>query len=68
MTDSYSSIHHGLAIEYPENYLAMFTLGYRAMKHNTTNDQLEQFHCLAMDSWRSGRRLKWNPAARKVES
>ena len=128
-----------LAIEYPENYLAVFTLGYRAMKYNTTNDQLKQFHgtkarfdvgregwaiypqsyavdmqpsrsfrrpgtfesavrmhirnflgciktrkdpnapveagqatnivlCMGMDSWRSGRRLKWNPATRKVES
>jgi predicted dehydrogenase len=127
-----------LAIEYPEHYLAVFTLGYRAMRYNTTNDQLKQFHgikarfdvgregwalypqsyavdmqpsrsfrrpgsfesavrahirnfleciktrkdpnanvevgqstnivlCMAMDSLRSGRRLKWNPATRKVE-
>jgi predicted dehydrogenase len=33
-----------LAIEYPENYLAVFTVGYRAMRYAPTNDQLEQFH------------------------
>jgi predicted dehydrogenase len=33
-----------LAIEYPENYLATFTLGYKAMRYNPFNDQLVQFH------------------------
>src|SRR4030095_10206651 len=33
-----------LAIEYPENYLATFTLGYKAMRYNAFNDQLKQFH------------------------
>jgi predicted dehydrogenase len=33
-----------LAIEYPENYLATFTLGYQAMRYNTFNDQIVQFH------------------------
>jgi predicted dehydrogenase len=33
-----------MAIEYPENYLAVFTLGYKAMKYAFSNDQLKQFH------------------------
>lgn len=128
-----------MTIEYPENYLATFTIGYKAMRYNAFNDQLKQFHgtqarfdvgrewytlypqqstvemtpameakrpgsfesasrahirnfldcvksrkepnapveagqatnivlCMAMESLRTGRRLKWNSAARKVES
>ncbi len=127
-----------ISIEYPENYLAVFTLGYRAMRYNTFNDQIKQFHgnkarldvgrewyslypesnavdlkpsaekkapnsfnfatlshvrnfmecvvsrkdpnapveagqatnivlCMAMDSLRSGSRLRWNAQARRVE-
>jgi predicted dehydrogenase len=33
-----------IAIEYPENYLATFTLGYKAMRYNQFNDQMKQFH------------------------
>ena len=33
-----------LVIEYPENYLATFTLGYKAMRYHPFNDQLVQFH------------------------
>jgi predicted dehydrogenase len=126
-----------ISIEYPE-YLGIFTLGYRAMRYHTHNDQLQQYHgnkarldlgresyalwpetsavemkpaaernapnafnfatlahvrnfmecvasrkdpnapveagqatnivlCMAMDSLRSGRRLRWNAATRKVE-
>jgi len=33
-----------LVIEYPENYLATFTLGYKAMRYNPFNDQIVQFH------------------------
>ena len=33
-----------LAIEYPENYLATFTIGYKAMRYNPYNDQIIQFH------------------------
>jgi len=33
-----------IAIEYPNNYLATFTLGYKAMRYNQFNDQLQQFH------------------------
>lgn len=33
-----------LAIEYPGNYLAVFTIGYRAMRYHTFNDQMMQFH------------------------
>lgn len=128
-----------ISIEYPENYLATFTLGYKAMRYNQFNDQIEQFHgskarfdvgresyafypessalemkpsverkkpgsfnqaapahirnfmecirsrkdpnapveagqatnivlCMAMDSLRQGRRLRWNAQTRRVES
>lgn len=128
-----------MAIEYPENYLAVFTLGYKAMRYNLFNDQLKQFHgskarfdvgresyalypqssalemkpklevkrpgsfgpatrahirnfldcvrsrkdpnatvemgqstsivlCMAMDSLRKGRRLRWNDGARRLEA
>ncbi|MEJ7607187.1 MAG: Gfo/Idh/MocA family oxidoreductase [Bryobacteraceae bacterium] len=128
-----------VAIEYPENFLATFTLGYKAMRYNAFNDQLKQFHgakarfdvgrewyalypeqstidmkptterrkpgsfnfatqshirnfiecirsrrepnapveagqatnvvlCMAMDSLRQGKRLKWNAQARRVEA
>ena len=33
-----------ILVEFPENYQATFTLGYKAMTYNTTNDQLQQFH------------------------
>jgi len=33
-----------MAIEYPENYLAVFTVGYKAMHYNAFNDQMKQFH------------------------
>jgi predicted dehydrogenase len=33
-----------MAIEYPENYLAVFTVGYKAMHYNPFNDQMKQFH------------------------
>lgn len=33
-----------MSIEYPENYLAVFTIGYKAMKYNQFNDQVKQFH------------------------
>jgi predicted dehydrogenase len=33
-----------MAIEYPEDYLAVFTLGYKAMHYASTNDQMNQFH------------------------
>ncbi|HUQ93018.1 MAG TPA: Gfo/Idh/MocA family oxidoreductase [Bryobacteraceae bacterium] len=128
-----------LSIEFPEDYLANFTIGYKAMRYNAFNDQLKQFHgskarfdvgrewyalypesnaiemkptaekrrpgsfgpaarahirnfldcirtrkdpnapveagqatnivlCMALDSLRSGRRLKWNSRSRQVES
>ncbi len=128
-----------IIIEYPENYLATFTLGYKAMRYHPTLDQCKHFHgsrarldvsrelfrlypetnatvltpekedvrpgsfaaatrdhirnflecirsrkepnapveaglgtaialCMTLDSLRSGRRLKWNAAARRVES
>jgi predicted dehydrogenase len=33
-----------MAIEYPENYLAVFTLGYKAMEYHTFNDQMNHYH------------------------
>ncbi|MBM3776491.1 MAG: Gfo/Idh/MocA family oxidoreductase, partial [Acidobacteria bacterium] len=33
-----------MVIEYPEDYLAVFTVGYRAMRYNAANDQMKQFH------------------------
>jgi predicted dehydrogenase len=33
-----------MAIEYPENYMAVFTVGYKAMRYHTFNDQMKQFH------------------------
>jgi len=33
-----------MTIEYPENYLAVFTIGYKAMRYNAFNDQMMQFH------------------------
>ena len=32
------------ALEYPENFLHTFTLGYKAMRYHTHNDQMNQFH------------------------
>jgi predicted dehydrogenase len=128
-----------LVIEYPQNYLATFTLGYKAMHYNPFNDQMVQFHgstarldlgresyallkesnavelkptvekkqpgsfdlatrshirnflecvrtrqepnapaeagqatnivlCMAMESMRTGRRLKWNVGNRRIEA
>ncbi len=128
-----------ILIEYPEDYFAVFTLGYKAMRYHPRLDQLAQFHghrarldvgreffrvypetkdpeltpereenrpgsfaaatrdhirdfldcvrtrrepnapveaglsavivlSMALDSLRSGRRLKWNAAARRVET
>lgn len=33
-----------LTVEYPENYLAVFTVGYKAMHYNFSVDQLQQYH------------------------
>jgi predicted dehydrogenase len=33
-----------MAIEYPENYLAVFTVGYKSMHYAPANDQMKQFH------------------------
>ncbi|MCS7041348.1 MAG: Gfo/Idh/MocA family oxidoreductase [Bryobacteraceae bacterium] len=128
-----------ILIEYPQNYFAVFTLGYKAMRYHPRQDQLAQFHgsrarrdvgrehfrlypetnqpeltpereearpgsfaaatrdhirnflecvrtrrepnapveaglatvivlSMALDSLRTGRRLKWNAAARRVET
>jgi predicted dehydrogenase len=33
-----------MIIQYPENFLAVFTVGYKAMRYLTFSDQLKQFH------------------------
>ncbi len=33
-----------MLVEYPENYLLVFTLGYQAMRYNMHHDQQMQFH------------------------
>ncbi len=33
-----------MAIEYPEKFLAVFTVGYKAMHYRWHNDQMKQFH------------------------
>lgn len=33
-----------MSVEFPENYLATFTLGYKAMRYNFHSDQIKQFH------------------------
>jgi len=33
-----------MTVEYPENYIAVFTLGYKAMRYHTHNDQMTQYH------------------------
>jgi predicted dehydrogenase len=33
-----------MTVEYPENYILVFTLGYQAMRYNMHNDQMQQFH------------------------
>jgi len=128
-----------MSIEYPQNYLAVFTVGYKAMRYNMFNDQCKQFHgdkarldvgrewyalypqstaiemkpsrekkmpgsfnpatrdhirnfldcirtrnepnapveagqstnivlCMAIESLRTGRRMKWNPVSRRSEA
>lgn len=129
-----------MSIEYPEGYLANFTLGYQAMRYAMVNDQMKQFHgdrarfdvgresyalykedpkaaelkadpdvrrpgtfvpasrthirnflecvksrkepnatvemgqstnivlCMAMESLKSNRKMRWNPAARRMET
>lgn len=45
-----------MAMEFPNNYLATFTIGYKAMRYRTINDQLAQFHGSAarLDMGREG--------------
>ncbi|MBI5281766.1 MAG: Gfo/Idh/MocA family oxidoreductase [Candidatus Solibacter usitatus] len=48
-----------IIMEYPENYMATFTLGYKAMRYHTSQDQLKQFHGskARLDMGREGYRL-----------
>jgi predicted dehydrogenase len=56
-----------MTMEYAENYLAVFTLGYKAMRYHTTNDQMKQFHGskARLDMSREGYRLY--PESQAVE-
>lgn len=33
-----------MTVEYPENYIAVFTLGYKGMRYHTHNDQMTHYH------------------------
>lgn len=33
-----------ITIEYPEDFVAVFSVGYRAMRYGPANDQIKQFH------------------------
>ena len=33
-----------ISVEFPENYLLVFTIGYKAMHYRMFNDQMQQFH------------------------
>jgi predicted dehydrogenase len=33
-----------MTVEYPENYILVFTIGYQAMRYRMFNDQMQQFH------------------------
>jgi predicted dehydrogenase len=33
-----------MTVEYPEDFLAVFSVGYRAMRYAPSNDQIKQFH------------------------
>lgn len=33
-----------MIVEFPENYITTFTVGYKAMRYNQFNDQMQQFH------------------------
>ncbi len=33
-----------MTLEYPEDFLAVFSVGYRAMRYAASNDQIKQFH------------------------
>ena len=33
-----------MTVEFPENYILVFTLGYQAMRYRMFNDQMQQFH------------------------
>lgn len=48
-----------IIMEFPENYMATFTLGYKAMRYHTSQDQLMQFHGskARMDMGREGYRI-----------
>jgi predicted dehydrogenase len=33
-----------MIVEFPQNYITTFTVGYKAMRYNQFNDQMQQFH------------------------
>ncbi len=64
------------SLEYAENYLSTFTIGYKAMKYHTHNDQLLQLHGSkarldvpreGYTLWPEQRTLKMNPESTRDE-
>jgi predicted dehydrogenase len=64
------------SLEYAENYLSTFTIGYKSMKYHTHNDQLLQVHGSkarldvpreGYTLWPEQRTLKMNPEATRDE-
>jgi predicted dehydrogenase len=65
-----------MLIEYPEDYLAVFTVGYKAMRYNAANDQMKQFHGskarfdVARESWAlypESREIEMKPSMEKKQ-
>jgi predicted dehydrogenase len=65
-----------MLIEYPEDYLAVFTVGYRAMRYPPANDQMKQFNGskarfdVARESWAlypESREIDMKPALEKKQ-
>ena len=57
-----------MAIEFPENFLAIFTLGYKAMPYHWSQDQVKQFHGSAarFDMMREGYEL-YMQSSKRIE-
>ena len=57
-----------MAIEFPENFLAIFTLGYKAMPYHWSQDQVKQFHGTAarFDMMREGYEL-YMQSSKRIE-
>jgi predicted dehydrogenase len=56
-----------LTVEFPEDYLATFAIGYQAMRYNFFNDQLKQFHGTAARFDVAREWCKLYPQSREIE-